>query len=204
MMHQNVVVVVGGEPIPPSVLNRIPDTRVVIAADSGYDHAVALGLEVDLLVGDMDSIESQVPRSVGVVTYPENKDETDFALALHTATQLSPTSLTIIGGFGGRLDHLLTNAAVLGEFAEWDPRWFNEDTECFILTYTALVEAPVGSRLSLAPLWGPASGLTTTGLKWNVKDVGVTPGTSRFVSNEIADTPATLSLTTGKLLVILS
>lgn len=204
MMHQNVVVVVGGEAISPKVLDRIPDSRVVIAADSGYDHAVTLGLEVDLLVGDMDSIESPVPASVGVVTYPENKDETDLALALHTATELSPTSLTVIGGFGGSLDHLLTNAATLGEFSEWDPRWFNDQTECFILTFTALVEAPVGSRLSLAPLWGVANGLTTTGLKWNVTDTDVVPGTSRFVSNEISETPASLSLNSGKLLVILS
>ena len=203
-MHQNIVVVVGGEAISPAVLDRIPDLRVVIAADSGYDHAMALGLEVDLLVGDMDSIESSVPASVGVVTYPENKDETDLALALHTATQLSPTSLTVIGGFGGRLDHLLTNAAVLGQFAEWDPRWYDDETECFILTHTALVEAPVGSLISLIPLWGPAIGLTTTGLKWDVEDADVVPGTSRFVSNEIAEAPASLSLNAGMLLVILS
>ena len=204
MMHQNVVVVVGGEAISPAVLDRIPDSRVVIAADSGYDHALALGLEVDLLVGDMDSIESSVPTSVGVITFSKNKDETDLELALHTATQLSPTSLTVIGGFGGRLDHLLTNAAVLGEFAEWDPRWYDDETECFILTYSALVEAPVGSLISLIPLWGPASGLTTSGLKWDVEDTDVIPGTSRFVSNEVAESPATLSLNAGMLLVILS
>jgi thiamine pyrophosphokinase len=176
----------------------------VIAVDSGYDHAIRLGLDVDLLVGDMDSIQGEVPISVGVVTYPTNKDDTDLALALHTAAQLSPTSLPIIGGFGGRLDHLFTNAQILGEFTDLDPRWFDEDQECFVLTYSALVEAPVGSRLSLVPLWGPAAGLTTDGLKWDLHDDTVVPGISRFTSNEIASSPATLSLGEGKLLVILS
>lgn len=204
MLHQNILVVAGGDPISPLVLDRIPQERVTIAVDSGYDHAVALGLDVDLLIGDMDSIEGEVPLTIGVVTYPENKDDTDLALALHTASQLSPTSLTIIGGFGGRFDHLLTNAQILGEFVELDPRWFNEHEECFILSYSALVEAPVGSRLSLVPLWGPATGLTTDGLKWDVTDEVVEPGISRFTSNEVASSPATLSLSEGKLLVILS
>ena len=61
MLHQNIVVVAGGAPISPLVLNRIPKDRVVIAVDSGYDHAVGLGLDVDLLIGDMDSIQSDVP-----------------------------------------------------------------------------------------------------------------------------------------------
>ena len=42
-------------PAPHGVVARLPADRYVIAADSGLDHALALGLPVDALIGDLDS-----------------------------------------------------------------------------------------------------------------------------------------------------
>ena len=50
------VVFIGGHPPHPGVLAHLPAQRWVVAADSGYDHAVALRVQVDLVVGDMDSV----------------------------------------------------------------------------------------------------------------------------------------------------
>ena len=56
LVHQQHVVVIGGSPPHPGVVERLDRDRFVIAADSGLDHARALGLAVDLVVGDFDSV----------------------------------------------------------------------------------------------------------------------------------------------------
>ena len=59
----------------------------MIAADSGLDHATALGFAVDLVVGDLDSadpaaVDAAVAAGAAVERHPEAKDATDLELAL--------------------------------------------------------------------------------------------------------------------------
>src|SRR5882757_8624716 len=53
------IVVTGGDPPHPTVRDRLPTGATVIAADSGLDHAIALGLRVDRVVGDLDSVSPE-------------------------------------------------------------------------------------------------------------------------------------------------
>ena len=55
--------------------------------------------------------------------------------------------------------------------------------------------------MSLIPL-GDATGVTTSGLKWPLRDERLELGTSRGVSNELVRSPAEVRLTTGSLLLI--
>ena len=64
------------------------DKGYVIAADSGMDHALALGVEVDLLVGDLDSVlPESIPLAKRVERHPWDKDVTDLELALLAALE---------------------------------------------------------------------------------------------------------------------
>ena len=96
---------------------------VVVAADGGARHARREGVAVDHLVGDLDSIgptELEHLRVGGTQVHlaSADKDETDFELALDLALELigSPlpgAEVLVVGGSGGRLDHLLAIVAVL-------------------------------------------------------------------------------------------
>ena len=93
-------------------------TRFVVAADSGLAEANRLGVRVDLLVGDMDSVRpgdlEAYERAGGEVQrHPEDKDATDLDLAITAAIVAGAARLTVVGGDGGRLDHLLGNALLL-------------------------------------------------------------------------------------------
>jgi thiamine pyrophosphokinase len=48
------IVFAGSGPVSGALLDRLPDDAGVIAADSGLHVADALGVYVDLLVGDLD------------------------------------------------------------------------------------------------------------------------------------------------------
>ena len=67
-----------------SLCAPLPEKALVIAADRGWDNALALGLSPDVLVGDMDSI-SAVPDGVELHRSPAVKDETDAQLAIRCA-----------------------------------------------------------------------------------------------------------------------
>ena len=68
---------------------EVPDGALVIAADVGLAEANRLGVAVDLLVGDLDSVDpvdlEAFEGAGGVRRHPEDKDATDLELAITDA-----------------------------------------------------------------------------------------------------------------------
>lgn len=120
MMEANVkrfVIICGGECRCDGIPMDIFENAFVIAADSGYDTATALGVTPDLLVGDMDSIK-EVPKDVPLHRVKAEKDDTDTMLAASIAIDMGAEEIFIVGGGGGRADHLLSNLFLLEALSE--------------------------------------------------------------------------------------
>ena len=209
-----VIVLAGGDTVDAGLADHLPGGATVIAADSGLESAADLGLMVDRIVGDLDSVDPGVlaearTQGVPVDEYPQDKDRTDLAIALDTALEHGPRRILVVGGHGGRLDHLLGNAALLTSTAY-------SDVEVVALMGPAKVtvlhgrpdRAPtaltgaVGELVSLLPFHGPADGVTTTGLRFPLDDAPLLAGSSLGVSNEFAAPDATVSLRAGVLLAV--
>lgn len=91
------------------------ENDIVIAADSGYRTAEALGIKVDILIGDMDSLK-HAPKATGdmeIIRLPEEKDVTDTQAAVELAIDKGAEGIYIIGGIGSRLDHTMSSIAIL-------------------------------------------------------------------------------------------
>lgn len=80
---------------------------LVIAADRGWENALANGVRPELLVGDMDSITT-VPEGVETLCVPAVKDDTDTQLAIKCAIERGADSITLAGQLSGRADHTLS------------------------------------------------------------------------------------------------
>lgn len=207
-----VVVVVGGGG-PPSIrgsdLGDLGDAPVVIAADSGLEHAATLGLAVDRVVGDMDSVDLDVlDRAIAAGTevdrHPEAKDATDLDLALDAAFALGPSRLVVVTGVGDRFDHAL--ALALGLSAPQRPpvpteAWLGP-AHLWVVRGRSLLAGTPGDHLSLLPVHGTAQGVTTGGLLYPLDDEDLDVGTSRGVSNEWSAPVATVSVRGGVLLAV--
>ena len=202
-----VVVVAGGDPPTPEEIARLPANPVVVAADAGLDHALAAGLTVAVVVGDMDSVSIEAlataeQSGTRIERHPPDKDQTDLELALELAARLADRVI-VIGAGGGRLDHLIGNLAVLSS-----PQWSGVNIEAWLNNAQAVVvhnqrtlDVDPGTTISLFALGGPAR-VSTTGLTWPLNDEILEPLTSRGVSNKATTSSLQLSVHEGVVLAV--
>jgi thiamine pyrophosphokinase len=203
------LVFAGGDPPPTELLGTLDRSAFVIAADSGLDQALALGFAADVVVGDLDSVSPSGlarARAAGadVESHPAEKDETDLELALRRAVALGLRHVTVVGGGGGRHDHLLANALVLGhdDYVDLELEALVGTARLTVIRTRAELRGTPGSFVSLLPLGGPARGIHTVGLRYPLRDEELAPGTTRGVSNEFVAPIAVVSLHDGVLLAV--
>jgi len=205
------VILAGGDLVSPDIRRVVPEHALVIAADSGLTQARPLGLTVDVVVGDLDSVDpidlaAAEAAGAEVVRHPVDKDHTDLELALLTAADRGASRAVVIGGSGGRLDHFLANALVLAS-----PEHTPLVIEAYVGAARLAVARPAtpveivgrpGDLCSLLALGGRASGVSTRGLRFALDGEALHPGSTRGVSNEMTATRAAVTVETGTVLVV--
>jgi thiamine pyrophosphokinase len=182
----------------------------IIAADSGLHAALALGVDVDLLIGDLDSADptavAEARRAGAAVdVHPADKDATDLELALEAAADRGSTRVRVIGGSSlDRIDHFIANALLLtaDRFAHLTLDWWIEDARVTIVRREMTLTGNPNDLVTILATGGPAMGITTTGLKWPLCDEDLTPGSTRGVSNQMVEGSATITVEKGTILVI--
>ena len=91
----------------------------VICAGRGTCHALAIGLQPRLVIGDFDSLDGAMRRQlagrqVKFLCYPCEKDQSDLELALERAMALRPREIMVFCALGGpRLEQILANIFLL-------------------------------------------------------------------------------------------
>jgi thiamine pyrophosphokinase len=186
--------------------------RLVIAADGGARGAEALGLRIDLIVGDGDSLgEAHIARfeaaGVPIRRVAAAKDESDTELAVLAALELGAGALAIVGGFGGgRFDHALANIGLLGlpALAGRPCVLIDATTRATLLSGPAsgVFDGRIGDLVSLLALGDGVVGVTTEGLAYPLRDEPLPFGPARGLSNVRLASSARVELRSGRLLVV--
>ena len=186
----------------------LQDARV-IAADGGFELASALGLQVHVVVGDLDSISPAAltaaeAAGARIVRHPAEKDATDLELALDEALALGPGRLVVLGTQEGRLDHLLGGLLLLGaeKYAAVELDAYLGAAVIHVLRARRELMGTEGELVSLHALHGRAEGVETEGLRYPLRGETLTAGTTRGVSNEFAGGRASVSIARGVLLAV--
>jgi thiamine pyrophosphokinase len=205
------LVFAGGDPPARTALRDLPAADLVIAADSGLAHARAVGVAVDVVVGDLDSVDgadldAAVAAGAVVERHPTDKDATDLELALLAARDRGAGEIVVVGGHGGRLDHFLANALLLGapDLAGVHVCARLGDATVTVVRDRAELAGSPGALCSLLPVGGPAEGVRTERLRFPLERETLFPGSTRGVSNEFLATTATVTLERGVLLAVVS
>lgn len=177
----------------------------VIAADGGFDALFGQGIVPNLLVGDLDSIKNE-PYGVEILRFKSEKDETDMHLAFLEGERRGYREFLIYGGLGGRSDHSFANYALLLYIAKRGStaRLVGRRDEALVL-YEGSITLPKADRgkyFSVFAFGCVASGVSIKNAKYEIENATLTPEFSLGVSNEFCDTPPTVSVNKGALLVI--
>jgi thiamine pyrophosphokinase len=171
------VAFIGGEgPCPDRRRRLLAETRegiLISAADSGLMAAEEAGFRPDWVVGDMDSLddparlEKYPPQRV--LRYPRDKDYTDTELALSLLWEKGCAETWLLGGGGGRLDHLL-GIRSLFERDRFPSRWLTarEDVRAVEAPGELALEIPPGGTVSVFPLGPGPWKAESRGLKWGL------------------------------------
>jgi thiamine pyrophosphokinase len=195
------VLITGGEsPEREFIETVLKRADLIIAADSGLNAALKMGVRPGIVVGDMDSIRMEIPRDIEVITFQKEKDETDTEIGLRILAERGATHRCIIGGGGGRLDHLLGIVSLFHRESapdEWYTRWEHIIQVKGMLRLTGLT----GKRISLFPLGCQICRMESEGLQWPLNSLSWKQG-SMGISNIVTKDPVRITMKKGRLLLI--
>ena len=208
-MVRTVLIFSGGASLTAHQKANLPAADMVLAADSGVDRAHDCDFEVDVAVGDFDSVSDDGLRQAKasgarIIAHPAVKNETDLELALLEAQRLGVERVVVVALDGGRADHYLANLALLA-----DPRFRSQsiaaqlgDGWVSVIHDRHEMQGTEGEVVSLLPMGGAAAGVRTDGLLYPLRDETLEIGSPRGMSNHFAGTTALVELRAGTLLCI--
>lgn len=201
------LVITGGNGPPATVLREWSrGVRLIVAADSGLEHALAAGVEPDMVVGDMDSLRDQgllqqfpVER---VRSFDQDKDDTDTEIALDFLFSEGCDEVVLAGGGGGRLDHLVGILAIFDR--ERHPTLWLTDTDEVTAVDRHLERRGMRRRVvSFFPVGSETCRMTSTGLEWPLDELEWQHG-DVGISNRVVGDVLRVDMLSGRLIMVQS
>lgn len=184
----------------------------ILAADSGMNALYAAAVTPDIIIGDFDSADEKIlaffqqNKAIDFCTLNPEKDDTDTEFAIRESIRRGADSITIIGGTGTRLDHVLGNISLLGIGLEEQVSMelLDEHNRIRMIqdALTLEKETQYGKYVSLIPYGGDVQGVMLRGFKYPLSDYTMGGFNSLGISNEIVDNRAEIRFRSGILLVI--
>ena len=198
----------GGAVFPDGISERPGADDLILAADAGYRTAQHLGLRPAIVLGDFDSLGSvpELPEGTELIRVPAEKNLTDTQLGVQTALERGAQAVTIVGGLGGRLDHTLSNLAILEDL--WEKKipaviTDGKNRARFLRSNSLLLlREPQFRYFSLISSDPTVRGVTLEGCKYPLRNAKLTRRLHFAVSNEISGNCALISVRRGGVWII--
>lgn len=183
-----------------------------IAADRGLQFFYKNQILPTHIVGDFDSMDREIveryreEKALEIRTHNPVKDFTDTESAVELAMELGSTSITILGGTGTRLDHVLGNIQVLMQplFRGIPCVLLDPHNRISLLKEGRVLrrEEQYGAYVSFLPLTTVVRDITLEGFKYPLHRHLLTSDNSLGVSNELVEEAARVSFSEGILIMV--
>ncbi|MCI6653578.1 MAG: thiamine diphosphokinase [Ruminococcus sp.] len=181
------------------------DDDFIVCADSGYTFARKAGLNPDLIIGDFDSLEEELPTDTEVVKLNTVKDDTDTEHCVMECIRRGYKDFLLLGSVGGRTDHTFANIAILSFLSEYNYHGVarNNGEEIQILkegTYN--MDGKKGLTFSVFPYGCESVNVTYKGAKYPLDSYTLTYNVSRGISNVFSDDNAEIVVNRGRAILL--
>lgn len=204
------LIIANGEACSEELIGQLLEwSPTVIVLDGALNRVLSLGIKVDVILGDFDSVDveylktSQYPVKV-VHTPDQNYNDLEKAI-LYLISEEYPAA-NIIWATGRRADHTMINISILAKFAKQISLKILDD---YSLVYPILPKPyefvkwfKKGTTISLMPL-GEVKGIITNNLVYPLNNETLKLGYANGGSNEVEeDGMISVSYETGDLLMM--
>jgi len=200
------VIFSGGEIYDYSVIS-INKGDTVICADCGLNHALRIGINPDVIIGDFDSYSDSISRQSKIIRCSPEKDDTDTLMCVKYAVAHGADRIDIYGGLSGRLDHTFANIQTLKYCAERNiPAVINDGFNRVLVQHSCICEYPADDQcyFSVFALSDMVFLSSMSGVKYPLENYRLISGFPIGVSNEIISDKAVLDISDGYALIIFS
>ncbi|MCO4782175.1 MAG: thiamine diphosphokinase [Candidatus Cloacimonetes bacterium] len=160
------------------------DYTKVIAVDGGLNDALSLGLNVDVFVGDCDSVNVPLESSENVQIYPCEKDFLDGEGALEFLKFQNFEKLTFFSFFQGRWDMTFTHLLSLVHYLEFANKLEIRcsQSSIFYFNKSFQIAGKRDQKFSIIPL-ANVKNLSIIGAKYSLKSEDIESGRGTCLSN---------------------
>ena len=186
-------------------LDFIPQAEdCVIAADAGFAALEQRGLQIDMVIGDFDTL-SFVPNHPNAIVLNREKDTTDMLSAVREGVKKGYERFHIYCGTGGRMEHTIANMQLLAELSQSGKRGFLFGKDYIITAVTnGTLELPeqASGFVSVFSHSDKAEGVCIEGLKYELQNALLTNSFPLGVSNEFIGKKGKISVANGTLWIV--
>lgn len=171
----------------------------VIYADAAYAFKNQVGKkQIVAVVGDFDSL-GKAPEGENVVKLNEEKNFTDGERAVRLAKEMGFDEVVIYGAFGGKIEHVLGNVALLKIAQELGLKASikNGQNVVELISGKACLKVKKDSLFSLIPYGGNCVFNSSEGLYYSLNGLTLTPSDTRGISNVAKSDKITLEIQSG-------
>lgn len=205
------IIIGNGEINDYEIIREYFDEAYIIACDGGLRHCRAMMIKPDVMIGDFDSaykddIDFFKKQGVPAEKYPCRKDKTDMEIGIDMAIEKRAGEIYIVGGLGCRFDHSLANVHILLRPVRLGIRacLLDEHNIITLVEDSIDIVGEEGQTVSLIPLTTNVRGINTKNLDYELKDAEMEIGSSLGISNVMTGEVATVSVSEGVLILIMS
>ncbi len=178
----------------------------IISCDGASDFLHKHKVIPDYIIGDLDSIGTKTFKYFKgkhvKIKKVARQDQNDLEKALRFALSKDFKSINIIGFVGKRFDHTINNLSILKKFyRKADIAVYDSSFEIKFIKKSISFQCIIGDIVSLIPL-PKASGITTQGLKYPLKNESLEYGVKEGALNESNNANVSIGFSKGTLLLI--
>jgi len=174
----------------------------LIAVDGGINHIPDYKKPIDLHIGDMDSVQQHVLKTLRIkksITFPTNKDFSDYHLALQFAFENGHKNIFVFSFNGGRTDHFISIYESSVFFAQkgLNITLVGNNEEILFKNKSFELEIPVETTVSIYSGTQQVENLTLSGLQYLVKNYTLTKNIPIGLSNVAIEKNIKVTFDTG-------
>lgn len=195
----------GLPPLKPQLLKSVEQAGFFIAADGGGNIARSFGIMPDLVIGDLDSYKMEDSDPFPVIKNPD-QNTNDLEKALQHALTGGYKNIIVFGATGKRVDQTVKNLSVMKQFDDkFETLIFRDRYSDIQLIHSPFRrQFPLHTSISLFPLSGRVTGITSKGLKYALTDDTLENGVMDGSSNQNISEVVEITYDRGDLLIFIN